>query len=159
MASSEDRPAVPGCAHLTPRHRTNPSGAYSEWMAQVVTRVLYIWHHNDHFLPCNVRPTCGTPLPRHSQELKSREYICLLGTCFIGVALGVRVYSQTPVGVHQAFQNAHGPQNNTAPNRHPTRQGITIRIKAASTRTHIKVEGFGDTELCYITALWHWCVS
>ena len=28
----------PARAHLIPRHRTNASGAYSEWIAQVVTR-------------------------------------------------------------------------------------------------------------------------
>ncbi|KAI9463302.1 hypothetical protein BJY52DRAFT_76702 [Lactarius psammicola] len=83
----------------------------------------------------------STQLVHPSQDMTQNLKVVSLpwylpGTRQIGVsaALGVRVYSQTPTGVHQAFQNAHGPQN-TAHNRHPARLGITIRIEVASTTT------------------------
>ena len=92
----------PACAHLIPRHSTNAPGAYSEWMAQVVTRL------NGHFLLVFTQLVA-----RPSQESWQNSKVLSLswylpGTYHIGVsaALGARVYSQTPAGVHRAFRNA-----------------------------------------------------
>jgi hypothetical protein len=95
----------PGRAHLMSWHRTNASGAYSVWMARVVTRYSGT---NGHFPLCNVCPVCGTPFPRPRTRKSVSLSWYLPGTCHTGVsaALGARACSQTPAGVHQAFQNA-----------------------------------------------------
>lgn len=64
------RMSDPEGAHLMSWHRTNASGAYSVWMAQVITR------YSDHFPLCNVCPVCGTPFPRP----KTRKLRVYLGT-------------------------------------------------------------------------------
>lgn len=168
--SSEDRPSDPGRAHLTPRPiaQTRPVLSQYGWLRS--SREYLHWQfahsgtmsnsrHAIHSMP-SLRYTFPKTWPRTRKSLLYLGTYQVLATCHTGVsgALGMRVYyGQTPSGVHQAFQNAHGPQN-TAPNRHPVRQGITIRIEATSTRVLIKVEKFGPTELCRITALWHWCI-
>ena len=132
----------PGGAHLMSWHRTNASGAYSVWMAQAVTR------YSGHFPLCNVCPVCGTPFPRP----KTRQSRVYLGTYQVLATQGHPQRSERAVQSDASRRSSSvskrvdRPQN-LAPNRHPARLGTTIRIEAASTRIHIKVEGFGATEL------------
>jgi hypothetical protein len=88
----------------------------------------------------NVCPVYGTPFPRHQNSKVVSLSWYLPGTCHTGVsaALGARVCSQTPAGVHRAFQNAstdHRIQHLIGAQPWESRSGLRLLVRGSTSQS------------------------